>query len=60
MPVNLVPQMMLMPLLYETRPSWLKSWKLEAGCPLLVLHHMAPRTGGCHQRLVTGTVTAHM
>ena len=34
--------------------------KVETGCPLLVLHHVAPRTGGCHRRLVTGTVTAHM
>ena len=25
-----------------------------------MLHHVAPRTGGCHRRLVTGTVAVHM
>ena len=42
-----------------TRPYSLKAGKVETGCPLLVLHHVAPRTGGCHRRLVTGTVSAH-
>ena len=39
---------------------WFGSWKEEKGCPLLVLHNVAPRTGGCHRRLVTGTVAVHM
>ena len=43
-----------------TRRCSLKAGKVETGCPLLVLHHVAPRTGGCHRRPVTGTVTAHM
>ena len=38
----------------------LKAGKVETGCPLSVLHHVAPRTGDCHWRLVTGIVTAHM
>ena len=46
--------------MYRTRPSGFVVGKVETGCPLLVLHHVAPRTGGCHRRLVTGTVTAHM
>ena len=45
---------------YGTRPSSLVVGKVETGCPILVLHHVAPRTGGCHWRLVTGTVAVHM
>ena len=45
---------------YGTHPSSLVVGKVEAGFPTLMLHHVAPRTGGCHWRLVTGTVTAHM
>ena len=45
---------------YGTRPYGLVAGKVEDGCPLLVLHHVAPRTGGCHRRLVTGTVAVHM
>ena len=46
--------------MYRTRPSGFVVRKVENGCPLLVLHHVAPRTGGCHRRLVTGTVAVHM
>ena len=46
--------------MYGTRQSSLVVGKVEAGCPILVLHHVAPRTGGCHWRLVTGTVAVHM
>ena len=45
---------------YGTCPSSLVVGKEKGGCPVMVLHHVAPRTGGCHGRLVTGTVTAHM
>ena len=45
---------------YRTRPSGFVVGKVETGCPILVLHHVAPRTGGCHRRLVTGTVAVHM
>ena len=48
---------------YGTRPFSLVDGKVEAGCPILVLHHMAdmaPRITGCHWRLVTGTVTGQM
>ena len=41
-----------------TRPYSLKSGKVETGRPLLVLHHVATRTGCCHRRLVT--VNVHM
>ena len=42
---------------YGTRPYSLVVGKVEAGSPILVLHHVAPRMGVCHWRLVTGTVT---
>ena len=45
---------------YGTCPSSLVVGKVEDGCPLLVLHHVAPRTGGCHRGLVTGTDAVHM
>ena len=45
---------------YGTRPSSLVDGKVEAGCPILVLHHVALPIGGCHRRLVTGTVTGQM
>ena len=41
-------------------PSGLVVGKVETACPILVLHHVAPRTGGCHRQLVTGTVAVHM
>ena len=44
----------------KARPYSMVVGKVETGCPLLVLHHVAPRTGGCHRRLVTGTVDVHM
>ena len=58
-------QMMLMPLpslgaMYGIHLSSLVVGKVEAGCLILVLHHMAPHTDGCHPRLVTGTVTGLM
>ena len=31
---------------YGTRPSSLVVGKVESGCPILVLHHVAPRMGG--------------
>ena len=46
--------------MYGTRPCSLVVGKEKTGCPVLVLHHVAPRTGGCHLRLVTGTVAVHM
>ena len=45
---------------YGTCPSSLEVGKVETGCPVLVLLHVVPRTGGCHRRLVTGTVAVHM
>ena len=44
----------------KARPYSMVVGKVETGCPLLVSHHVAPRTGGCHRRLVTGTVAVHM
>ena len=45
---------------YGTRPSSLVVEKVETGCPILVLHHVAPGTGGYHRRLMTGTVAVYM
>ena len=46
--------------MYGTHPYGLVVEKVETGCQLSVLHHVASRTGGCHGRLVTGTGTVHM
>ena len=45
---------------YGTCPSSLVVGNVEVGCLILVLHHVAPRTGICHRRQVTGTVTGQM
>ena len=45
---------------YGTRSFNLVVGKVEVGCLILVLHHVAPRTGICHRRQVTGTVTGLM